>query len=268
MSDWLSDLERKKKIEAEKKAEKQREEELKKIDEQESLRSLFSRHKQELKSICESTKRLVERTKNVIHERAIHLDYCVDVDNPVNDRIILLSSETKTVPYGGYSVNAVNAPTLTYALRKISVHLMNENEIKIAYEKPQHGGTIHISAPISIESVNEETISLWVRMVATGEEFPQQTTIQKEESQKPDSKKSNCFIATAVYGSTLAPEVMVFRRFRDEALLTSKLGTTFVNFYYSVSPPLAFLVSRYQLLRILTRYFLLEPILHLIKKEK
>jgi hypothetical protein len=78
-------------------------------------------------------------------------------------------------------------------------------------------------------------------------------------------KKSGCFIATATYGSPLAPEVLVFRRFRDDILLTSKVGTAFVEFYYLISPPLARLISKGRLLRIVTRHLLLEPVLRLLK---
>ena len=78
-------------------------------------------------------------------------------------------------------------------------------------------------------------------------------------------KKSGCFIATATYGSPLAPEVMVFRHFRDDILLTSKAGTAFVEFYYLVSPPLARLISNGRFLKVVTRYLLLEPVLRLLK---
>ena len=50
-------------------------------------------------------------------------------------------------------------------------------------------------------------------------------------------KKGDCFIATASYGSPFASEVMIFRQFRDEKLLPSKLGSAFVRVYYFVSPP-------------------------------
>lgn len=88
---------------------------------------------------------------------------------------------------------------------------------------------------------------------------------ERGSSSNAEAKTGPCFIATAVYGSPLAPEVEVFRQFRDETLLSSKLGTLFVRTYYSFSPPLAFLVSKMQFLKSITRLFLLDPILLLLK---
>ncbi len=48
-----------------------------------------------------------------------------------------------------------------------------------------------------------------------------------------------CFIATAAFGSYMAPDVWMLRRFRDEALMTTAPGRAFVRLYYAVSPPLA-----------------------------
>jgi tetratricopeptide (TPR) repeat protein len=54
----------------------------------------------------------------------------------------------------------------------------------------------------------------------------------------PD-KKEDCYIATAVYGSYDAPEVLVLRRFRDDTLSKQIAGRLFIKTYYFVSPPLA-----------------------------
>lgn len=46
-------------------------------------------------------------------------------------------------------------------------------------------------------------------------------------------KEGDCFVATAVYGSRDAPQVRTLREFRDNVLMQSPAGRTFVDFYYS-----------------------------------
>lgn len=48
-----------------------------------------------------------------------------------------------------------------------------------------------------------------------------------------------CFVATAAFGSEMHRNVQDFRNFRDRALLTTKIGQSFVKTYYELSPPLA-----------------------------
>ena len=59
----------------------------------------------------------------------------------------------------------------------------------------------------------------------------------------PPNFKGGCLIATATYGSELAPQVQTLREIRDNSLLTTKSGTSFMNsfndFYYSFSPTIA-----------------------------
>ncbi len=56
---------------------------------------------------------------------------------------------------------------------------------------------------------------------------------------QPVKKKEGCYIATAVYGSYDAPQVMTLRRFRDETLRKTVLGRWFIRVYYRLSPPIA-----------------------------
>jgi DNA-binding beta-propeller fold protein YncE len=67
------------------------------------------------------------------------------------------------------------------------------------------------------------------------------------------SGSSNCFIATAAYGSWLDPHVLTLREFRDQHLLTNSVGTWFVEFYYRHSPPIADYIREREGLRVTVR---------------
>jgi hypothetical protein len=70
-----------------------------------------------------------------------------------------------------------------------------------------------------------------------------------------------CFIATAAYGSSLDPHVVVLRHFRDRYLQTNKPGQYFVHWYYNNSPPIAELIRKNETMRIITRVLLTPVIL-------
>jgi len=66
------------------------------------------------------------------------------------------------------------------------------------------------------------------------------TTITTEPQKK-------CIIATAAYGSELAPEVQTLRTFRDSVVMSTRSGRAFMNvfnnWYYSFSPQVANIIS-------------------------
>jgi len=63
------------------------------------------------------------------------------------------------------------------------------------------------------------------------------------EMQEKSDNGGGCLIATATYGSELAPKVQQLRELRDNTLLQTESGTTFMagfnQFYYSFSPTIA-----------------------------
>ncbi len=72
----------------------------------------------------------------------------------------------------------------------------------------------------------------------------QDNTIMEISTETLDEEKGGgCLIATATYGSELAPQVQLLREIRDNSLLNTESGTvfmkTFNEFYYSFSPTIA-----------------------------
>ncbi len=55
----------------------------------------------------------------------------------------------------------------------------------------------------------------------------------------------------------MEPHVMTLRSFRDEYLLSNKLGRLFVDGYYKYSPPVADFITKHETLKVATRIALL-----------
>ena len=64
-----------------------------------------------------------------------------------------------------------------------------------------------------------------------------------QEDQVAEEKKGGCLIATAAFGSEMAPQVQLLREIRDNTVLQTESGyafmTGFNQFYYSFSPAIA-----------------------------
>lgn len=74
-----------------------------------------------------------------------------------------------------------------------------------------------------------------------------------------------CFIATAAYGTPTAKEIDELRRFRDEYLRKSYLGNEFIEFYYENSPPIARFISDHEIVRVVVRDGLVEPVVKVVQ---
>lgn len=75
--------------------------------------------------------------------------------------------------------------------------------------------------------------------------------------------ESECFIATAVFGTSMHPDIHLLRKFRNDWLSSNKLGRTAVKTYYGVSPPIAEMARKSNKLRKLLRKWIVKPALRL-----
>lgn len=101
-------------------------------------------------------------------------------------------------------------------------------------------------------------------------EAPKAGEIAKEFEKEPDVGECIgavvCFIATACYGSLLAPEVETLRRFRDRVLAPTRAGRLFVAAYYRLSPPVAGWLTLHPMARRLVLLGLIAPTVYLVRK--
>ena len=70
-----------------------------------------------------------------------------------------------------------------------------------------------------------------------------------------------CFIATAAYGSLMAPHVKILRDFRDRFLLGNTVGDSFIRLYCTYSPPMADFIAKHDNLRAMVRLVLLPIVI-------
>jgi len=95
--------------------------------------------------------------------------------------------------------------------------------------------------------------------VTTEPQAPFQWIIESVNQDISELMRARCFIATAAYGTPLAKQVQVLRKFRDRFLVSNAAGRLFVRAYYRVSPSLAPTVARHPLLAAQVR-LLLKPV--------
>lgn len=81
-----------------------------------------------------------------------------------------------------------------------------------------------------------------------------------------EAMKSGCFIATAAYGSHLAPEITVLQRFRETRLRPSPTGRRLISNYERYSPPLADAIAPHPFARRWVRRLILTPAIYVVQR--
>ena len=93
---------------------------------------------------------------------------------------------------------------------------------------------------IIVQEVVEEAYTEEVVEEAHTEEVVEEEVIANQESEE---KGGGCLIATAAYGSEMAPQIQLLREIRDNQLMNTESGSTFMTgfnqLYYTFSPTIA-----------------------------
>lgn len=79
---------------------------------------------------------------------------------------------------------------------------------------------------------------------------------KKYPSQPNKNSHDDCFIATAAYGTPLAYEIDILRKWRDDKLQNTHIGSQIIRLYYRNSPPIAEFIRPRNKLRQITRWII------------
>jgi hypothetical protein len=110
----------------------------------------------------------------------------------------------------------------------------------------------------------EEAKGLLKEDAENNKENDKNTGSDKDED-SGDLFDTDCFIATAAYGSSTVVEIDILRQFRDEFLVHNYPGRFFVAVYYATSPPVAGFISEHEVLRFAVREGFVDPIVKVVE---
>ena len=136
----------------------------------------------------------------------------------------------------------------------------------VDYQLSPKSGTPPFTSTLTITTTDKTPTGRYTILISgEGGGVTKTATVELEIEEKP---KKRCIIATATYGSELAPEVQFLREFRDDLVLKTFAGACFMRvfnaWYYSFSPTVAEIIAANDWLRVVMRLALypLIGILH------
>ena len=105
-------------------------------------------------------------------------------------------------------------------------------------------GVSFIPSSVFAQDLGMDSMQQQMQKTVQGTEDTATSMVNKvQDSSTEAAKFSGCLIATASFGSELAPQVQMLRETRDNVLLQTRSGTTFMiafnQFYYTFSPTVA-----------------------------
>lgn len=85
---------------------------------------------------------------------------------------------------------------------------------------------------------------------------------------KGDGGESVCFVATATLGDSAHPYLAELRGYRDDVLVSTRIGRQVISLYSVIGPVLAKIIRRNSALKKLSLALIIRPVLHLARKHR
>ena len=99
-----------------------------------------------------------------------------------------------------------------------------------------------VTIPYEFQEAGEYKVSIDVQGIVF-QPIPTETASFTISVGKESQPKNGCLIATAAFGSEIAPQVQFLREYRDDIIMSTAVGSSFINafntVYYTFSPSVA-----------------------------
>lgn len=141
-------------------------------------------------------------------------------------KINFINKSTKEIqPHIDYSITVTKGTQQVFGIPL--THVADEGSVTIPYE---------------FQDAGEYTVSVDVQGIVF-QPIPKETASFSISVGNASPPKNGCLIATAAFGSELAPQVQFLREYRDNAIMSTAMGSSFINafnsVYYTFSPTVA-----------------------------
>jgi hypothetical protein len=173
---------------------------------------------------------------------------------PKEKRLKIISSNSRLDPLGTYYINAAarneGQETATNAIMIATLYDREGRVVAIGKALAEAGpGSSDMAAgsraPFGITITEKLQTYGAVRysLIADSDQYMSDTIVVETSGSGGNQSQSGCLIATAAFGSELAPQVQQLRLFRDGIVLKTSAGSSFMSvfnaWYYSFSPSIA-----------------------------
>lgn len=167
--------------------------------------------------------------------------FAEDVSVTIPENTSVQGCETTNECYTPYEITIDVGDKVTWLNEDMAFHTVTSGNSEDGIHDLFDSGMFKISEEFSHEFEESGNFSYF----CTLHPWMEGVVVVQEVSAEDGSENNGggCLIATATYGSELAPQVQQLRELRDNSLLNTESGTSFMNtfngVYYSISPIIA-----------------------------